>query len=105
MSEPIVRVAQGFFEPELFPEVEAKLHQGRAALEPALRALSGLRHYYVSIDLLSHSMVNVSVWDSVEAAEQMNILREMLAQRSAFEKMGVVFQPIRNYEGLWSVEP
>jgi hypothetical protein len=42
MSEPVVRVSQGFFEPQLFEGVSAKLTEGRPALEQALRALRGL---------------------------------------------------------------
>jgi len=105
VSEPVVRVSQGFFEPRLFDAVRAKLHEGRATLDPALRALPGLLHYYVSLDPVSNSMVNVSVWESFEAALQMNTLAAMLAQRDAFVTLGVTFQPIRNYSGLWSVQP
>jgi hypothetical protein len=105
MNEPVVRISQGFFEPQLFGSVEAKLREGNATLEPALRALRGLLHYYVSVDATSNSMVNVSVWDSLTAAKQMETLREMLAQRDIFVGLGVKFQPIRNYSGLWSITP
>ena len=103
MSEPVVRVSQGFFEPHLLDAVSTKLNEGRATLEPALRALRGLLHYYVAVDSASNSMVNVSVWQSLTAAEQMDTLREMLAQRDIFLGLGVKFQPIRNYSGLWSI--
>ena len=105
MSEPVVRISQGFFEPQQYETVAAKLQEGRRTLEPALRALSGLLHYYVSIDPVSNSMVNVSIWESLQAARQMDTLQEMLAQRDIFVALGVKFQPIRNYPGLWSVEP
>ncbi len=105
MSEPIVRISQGFFEPHLLESVEANLQEGRASLEPALKVLSGLLHYYVAIDPTSNSMVNVSVWESWEAAKQMDTLKAMLAQRGIFISLGVKFQPIRNYTGLWSIAP
>jgi quinol monooxygenase YgiN len=104
MAEPIVRISQGFFEPHMLPRVAVQLEEGRASLEPALRALAGLLHYYVSIDAASNSMVNVSVWTSLEAAQQMNTLPAMLAQRDVFAALGVVFQPIRNYTGLWTID-
>lgn len=50
-------------------------------------------------------MVNVSVWESPEAALQMNTLQAMLAQREVFAALGVEFQPIRTYGGLWSIQP
>lgn len=105
MPEPVVRISQGFFEPRLFDAVVAKLEEGRPTLEPVLRALPGLRHYYVSVDPVANSLVNVSVWESLDAALQMNVLPEMLAQRDVFVALGVTFQPIRNYSGLWSIQP
>jgi len=105
MSEPIVRVSQGFFEPQQYDIVAAKLKEGRSILEPALHALPGLIHYYVSIDSLSNSMINVSIWESLQAAQQMNTLKEMLAQRDIFVALGVKFHDIRNYSGLWSIDP
>ena len=105
MSEPVIRISQGFFDPRQYDAVAAKLKEGRTRLEPALRGLPGLVRYYVSIDPVSNSMVNVSVWESLEAAGQMNTLKEMLAQRDIFVELGVRFQPIRNYAGLWSIAP
>ena len=104
MSEPVVRISQGFFEPQQHEIVATKLREGRSILEPALRALPGLIHYYVSIDPISSSMVNVSIWESPHAARQMDTLKEMLAQRDIFVSLGVKFQPIRNYLGLWSID-
>lgn len=103
MREPTVRISQGFFEPHLADAVAVKLKEGQPILEPALRRLRGLLHYYVSLDRVSNSMVNVSVWESLAAAQQMDTLREMLAQRDIFVALGVRFQPIRNYAGLWSM--
>jgi len=105
MTEPVVRVSQGFFEPQQYDIVAAKLKEGMSFLEPALRAMRGLIHYYVSIDSLSNSMVNVSIWESLQAAQQMDTLKEMLMQRDIFVALGVKFQVIRNYSGLWSIDP
>ncbi len=105
MSQPVVRISQGFFEPQHNDIVSAQLREGMSSLEPALRALPGLIHSYVSIDPVSSSMVNVSVWKSLEAAQQISTLKEMLAQRDIFVGLGVTFQPVRNYSGLWSIDP
>jgi hypothetical protein len=104
MLKTVVRVSQGFFEPHLLDRVSIKLQEGQHTLEPALKSLSGLIHYYVCVDSTSNSMVNVSIWESLEAALQMNTLPEMLAQRDTFVELGVTFQPIHNYSGLWSIE-
>ena len=96
MTEPVVRISHGFFEAHLRETVEAKLSEGRDSLEAALKALRGLLHYYVAVDPTSNSMVNVSVWESLAAAKQMDTLQAMLAQRDIFVGLGVKFQPIRN---------
>jgi hypothetical protein len=51
MDEPVVRVSQGFFEPQQYEIVAARLEEGRSVLEPALCALPGLVHYYESFRL------------------------------------------------------
>ena len=103
MSEPVVRISQGFFEPHLLQSVSSKLNEGRATLEQCLRALRGLLHYHVAVDATSNNMINVSVWESLTAAKQMDSLREMLEQRDIFLGLGVKFQPIRNDPGLRSI--
>ncbi|HYL22156.1 MAG TPA: hypothetical protein VEU74_10375 [Gemmatimonadales bacterium] len=105
MPEVVVRISRGTFGPQQYDEVTAKLTQGRPKLEPALRGLAGLRHYYVAIDPVSNTMVNVSVWDSLAHAQQMDRLAAMQAQRAAFETLGVRFEQIRNYTTLWGVKP
>ena len=104
-SEPVVRISQGFFAPSLLEQVRDALQASRPSLDPALRALPGLLHYYVAVDAVSSSIVNVSVWVSPEAAAQMNDLAAMRAQRDVFVKLGVEFQPVRSYTGLWSIAP
>jgi hypothetical protein len=104
VSETVVRISQGFFEAHLIDSVKARLEEGRATLEPALRALRGLLHYYVAVDAETNSMVNVSMWESLTAAKKMDTLKEMAAQRDIFINLGVKFQPIRNYSRLWSIE-
>jgi hypothetical protein len=101
----VVRLSRGAFPPEKADEVRAKLEEGRASLEPALRQLRGLLHYYVAVDEQASTMINVSVWTGLAEAKQMDTLAPMLAQRGAFTKLGVRFDPIRNYPTLWAITP
>ena len=53
---------------------------------------------------LCFSLVNVSVWDSVEHANAMSTLPEMLALFEPFTKAGVTFErPIVNYQIDWQL--
>ena len=49
-------------------------------------------------------VVNVSVWESEEAAKQIDKLAAMLAQRPILEAAGVTFDRIANYKPLWKIE-
>jgi len=101
----VVRLSRGAFAPEQAAAVRTKLEEGRASLEPALRRLRGLLHYYVAVDEQASTMVNVSVWTGLTEAKQMDTLAPMLAQRAVFEQLGVRFDPIRNYPALWTITP
>jgi hypothetical protein len=101
----VVRLSLGAFAPEKASEVRAKLDESRASLEPALRQLRGLVHYYVAVDEQASTMVNVSVWTGLAEAKQMDSLAPMSAQRAVFEELGVRFDPIRNYPTLWTITP
>jgi hypothetical protein len=103
MENVVVRLSKGTFDSSILSQVQAKLEIGRITLEPALRELHGLRHYYVGIDETSNTMVNISIWDSLGAAKQMETLAAMLAQRDIFVQLGVIFDPICNYPTLWSI--
>jgi hypothetical protein len=103
MVEAVVRVAQGFFDDQMIDRVIAGLEESRGTLEPALKALHGILHFYAAVDRKSNSMVNISVWSSLEDAKQMDKLPEMLALRKVFEALGVRFEPNRNYSTLWNL--
>ena len=60
-------------------------------------------HYYVAIDRVEGQLTNVSVWDSLEHAQAMSQLPEMLAQRPILESAGVTFDVITNNDVLWSI--
>ena len=102
---PIVRVSRGSFSPEKFEAIKTRLATAQNTLVPAIRQLSGCLHYFAAIDRESSSMLNVSVWQSVADAKQMQSLGPMLALAEDFTREGVTFErPIINYETLWSVD-
>jgi hypothetical protein len=105
MPMPVVRVSKGKFDLSALASAERLLAQSEAALRPPLSALPGLLHYYVGIDRERGYVTNVSVWDSLEHAQQMNAVQAMLAQRPLLEAAGVEFEPITNHETLWTISP
>ncbi len=58
--------------------------------------------YYAGIDRKNNAMSNVSLWKSVEAAEQMATFQPMIDLASTFAPLGVRMQrPILNFTTLW----
>jgi hypothetical protein len=104
MRAPIIRISLGFFDADKADLIETKLAETRARLEPGVRAMRGNLGYFAGIDRLNNAMHNVSLWETVEDADQMASFGPMLALAREFVALGVRFQrPILNFETLWSL--
>ena len=100
----VVRVSIGSFAPEKAAVVEAKLVESKAELEAGIRAMRGNLGYYAGVDRINNAMSNVSIWDSVEAANQMATFKPMLNLAENFVALGVRFQrPILNFITVWAL--
>jgi hypothetical protein len=102
---PVVRISKGKFDPARLGDAERQLLESETSLREPLTALRGLVHYYVGIDREHGYLTNVSVWETLEDARQMDSLQEMLAQRPLLEAAGVSFELITNHETLWTISP
>ena len=102
---PVVRISKGKFNVKNVEHAERLLVDSEQALREPLSRLRGLLHYYVGIDRAASYLINVSVWESLEAAHQMDTLQAMLAQRPVLEAAGVTFEVITNHETLWMITP
>jgi hypothetical protein len=70
-------------------------------LIPKIKGLSGLHAYFAGASPTG-SIVNVSLWESEAAAEQMGVLKEMIVDaRRAAEALGVRNVGIVNYPISW----
>jgi len=81
LAKPIVRISKGRFSPEKYGPVKALIEQSAGPLVPAIRFLPGLLYYHASVDRESDTVVNVSIWEDLEAGKQMDNLQAMLARR------------------------
>jgi hypothetical protein len=102
---PVVRISKGKFNVKDAADAERLLVESEKALREPLSRLRGLLHYYVGIDRGAGYLTNVSIWESLEAAHQMDVLQAMLAQRPLLEAAGVTFEVITNHETLWTIAP
>ena len=105
MRAPVIRISLGVFDPGEADLVEARLVESRERLAPGIRALRGNLGYFVGIDRAAGAMHNVSLWETVEDANQMASFQPMLDLASEFIALGVRFQrPILNCATLWSLD-
>jgi quinol monooxygenase YgiN len=99
----IIRVSVARCEPKQFDEFVAAMAKSAEVLIPAIRRLHGCLAYDAGADRDSSSLVNVSVWQTLADAKQMDALAPMIEQGKILAAMGAVFErPIMNYEIMWS---
>jgi hypothetical protein len=98
----IIRISRAFFPEEKFDEVKNKLNDSEKILKPAVSQLDGCLRFYAGIDPVTHSMVNISIWNSLANAKQLDNFPPMLKLAGEFIKSGVEFdRPVINYLGSW----
>ena len=99
-----VRISRASYAAALHPQVGAKLDSSSESLIPALRRLPGCVSFFAGADAVSNTMVNVSVWDTLEHAEALTSLPEMTTLAKEFVQLGVAFErPVVNYEVMWQL--
>lgn len=104
MQMPVLRLSRGSFPAEKYTIVRDRLQSAQSSLVPAIKALRGCIHFWAGIDPVSNTMVNISVWATLDDAKQMESLAPMLALATEFAAMGVQFErPITNHESLWEI--
>jgi hypothetical protein len=99
----VVRISKGSFDIGDVEHARLLLRDSEDALRHVLVELPGLIHYYVGVDAEQGYLTNVSVWDTLEHAHQMDTLPEMLAQRPILEAAGVGFEAITNHQVIWAI--
>ena len=101
----IVRISRGSYPAERHAEVTARLEASAKTLVPAIRQLQGCISYYAGSDESSLTMINVSVWTTLEHANAMSTLAPMLDLAQEFIDLGVKFErPVINYPVLWNID-
>lgn len=105
-SNPIVRISilrcnEGQFDDLLRLMVEVE-----TALRPGIEQLPGLIRFYAGADRATLSLMNTSLWDSLEHARQLDHFQPMLDAGKRFVAAGATFErPVMNYAPLWQFGP
>ena len=101
---PVIRISKGNFPQEKFKEIEARVNDSENILKPAIIHLDGFLNFYAGIDPATNSMINVSIWNSLSNAKQLDTFEPMLKLAAEFIESGVQFdRPVNNFLGLWEI--
>lgn len=100
----VVRISLARFDADRYDTIRQMLEESQATLAPAIRALRGNLAFYAGVDRENCAMQNVSVWETLADAKQLDTLKAMLDLAPRFAAAGARFErPITNHETLWSL--
>jgi hypothetical protein len=106
MMKPIVRVSILRCEPSQFAEMRQMMLAADSVLRLGIEAMPGLLAFYGGADEATSSLTNVSVWEDLASAKQLDSFQPMLDLGKTFAAKGAVFErPIMNYATLWQLHP
>lgn len=103
---PTVRVSVMRCDSQQFSEFRQMMSDSLGVLEPGIRQLRGLIHFYSGEDEASHALAQISVWRTLEDAKQLDTFQPMLDLGKVFTAKGARFErPIMNYVSSWEIVP
>lgn len=103
---PTIRVSVIRCQPQHFAELKKMMAEAAAVLGPGIRRMRGLIHFYAGEDEAVNSLVNVSLWRTLEDAKQLDTYQPMLDLGKEFVSKGATFErPIMNYASQWEIVP
>ena len=101
---PVVRVSIARCPPDRFSALRDMMKAAETVLAPGIKALPGCHAFFAGADEATSSLTNVSVWESRQAAQQMEHFAPMLDLGRKFAEMGATFErPIMNHDVLWDI--
>ena len=102
----VLRVSVLRCDPPDFERFRTMTMDAQAVLQPGIEAMPGLLAFYAGADAANHSLINTSVWETLEHAQQMDRFAPMLELGKRFTEAGARFErPIMNHAVLWSFGP
>jgi hypothetical protein len=102
MSDPVIRVSIVRCDATKFALLRRMMLDAEAALRPGIEAMPGLLAFYAGADEENLSLIQTSVWDTLEHARQLDTFQPMLDAGKRFVDEGARFErPIMNYASLW----
>jgi hypothetical protein len=105
-SDPVVRISISRCDAAQFDKLRQMMLESEATLRPGIERMPGHLAFYAGADLATLTFTNVSLWDTVEHAQQLDHFQPMLEAGKRFVAEGARFdRPIINSPTLWRFGP
>lgn len=102
MSAPIVRMSIARCDATRFALLRRMMLDSESVLRPGIEAMPGLLAFYSGVDEAALALTQVSVWDTLEHARQLDSFQPMLDEGKRFAAAGATFErPIINAGSMW----
>jgi len=98
LMKKVVRISRAHFDPQRADEVVALLQESRAVIWPKQEQLPGYIDGVLGIDRQNGSMLWITFWDTVEHANGLGSLPEMMESNARFKAGGLKFDPIISHD-------
>ena len=105
-SNPVVRISIARCDAAQFDKLRQMSLQDEATLRPGIERMPGNLAFYPGADPTCLTFTNVSLWDTLEHAQQLDRFQPMLDAGKRFVAEGARFdRPIINSTTLWRFGP
>jgi hypothetical protein len=105
-SDPVVRISILRCDAAQFDKLRQMMVESEASLRPGIERMPGHLAFYAGADPTTCSLMNTSLWDTLEHAQQLDRFQPMLDAGKRFAAAGATFErPIMNYATLWRFGP
>lgn len=102
MPDQVMRVSILRCDAAKFASLRRMMLEVEADLRPGIEAMPGLLVFYAGADEATSSLINTSVWDTLEHARQLDTFQPMLDAGKRFVAEGARFErPIMHHTSLW----
>ncbi len=100
MQQPVVRVSIIRCAPEKFAELRRMMVEADAVLRTGIEAMPGMIDFYAGADEATSSLMNVSVWKTLDNAEQPGHVPAHARSGKGLWQGAIFERPIANHATL-----
>lgn len=105
-AKPVVRISISTCDATQIEKLRKMMLESEALLRPGIEEMVGFIDFYSGDDAENNTLTNISLWDTVAHAKQLDTFQPMLDAGKRFVAAGAIFyRPIINAPTMWRFGP